>query len=341
MYRKESEQQLIDRYIYDVIRRLPKNQREELGLEIRGLIDDMWEESPESTVEEILKRLGTPGDLADKYRDQKHCLIGPEYYDSFIWIAKIVCIAVVISWVVSTIIKLVVDFTSRDIFQIIGSELAQGMMSVIGGVGFLVIIFAVLERQKVKIDLNMKKDWVPEKLPPIPGKKGRISRGDTIVGIVFLIIFMVLLIFYPAVFGVYTKENGSISSIPVFNLDKWPLVLPFLLISLAISLFDEVIKLMKGRYCMAVMVSNIISNVLNVIMAVIILKVIPIWNQSFVSDVSNTFKWNSSADGFLLKLNIGGGTLTNLVLGVIIFGSILEIGVTVYKTIRYGTIATF
>ena len=32
---------LIDRYIYDVVRRLPKDQREDIELELRALIDDM------------------------------------------------------------------------------------------------------------------------------------------------------------------------------------------------------------------------------------------------------------------------------------------------------------
>ena len=57
---------LIDRYIYDVVRRLPKDQREDIELELRALIDDMLGgAAEESEVAGVLQNLGKPADLAE------------------------------------------------------------------------------------------------------------------------------------------------------------------------------------------------------------------------------------------------------------------------------------
>lgn len=52
---------LIDRYIYDVVRRLPKDQRKDIELELRALIDDILggaAEDPRSRV--FCKTSGSP-----------------------------------------------------------------------------------------------------------------------------------------------------------------------------------------------------------------------------------------------------------------------------------------
>ena len=74
--------EMIERYVYDVVRRLPQSQREDISRELRTLIDDMMEERADSgkteqeNAEEVLKELGSPFALAGKYRDSKKYLIG-------------------------------------------------------------------------------------------------------------------------------------------------------------------------------------------------------------------------------------------------------------------------
>ena len=83
---------MIDRYIYDVTRRLPKNQRQDIDAELRGLIEDMVEErSPQpekSDLEAVLTELGRPSALAAKYRGSKRFLIGPELFDVYFLVLK-------------------------------------------------------------------------------------------------------------------------------------------------------------------------------------------------------------------------------------------------------------
>ena len=52
------EQEWMDRYIYEVTRRLPRKQRQDVALELRELIGDMLED--DSSMERVLTRLGSP-----------------------------------------------------------------------------------------------------------------------------------------------------------------------------------------------------------------------------------------------------------------------------------------
>ena len=55
--------EMIERYVYDVVRRLPQSQREDISRELRTLIDDMMEEradngrTEQENAEEVLKEL--------------------------------------------------------------------------------------------------------------------------------------------------------------------------------------------------------------------------------------------------------------------------------------------
>ena len=84
----EQERDLMERYSYQVVRRLPRDQREEIRLELQELIEDMWEQSGE--MKEVLQELGDPAEFAKKYRGEESCLIGPDYYDTYLWFVKVV-----------------------------------------------------------------------------------------------------------------------------------------------------------------------------------------------------------------------------------------------------------
>ena len=56
------------------------------------------------------------------------------------------------------------------------------------------------------------------------------------MGIVFIVIFSVLLIFAPHFFAAIFTEGEAITTVPVFNLEQWGIVLPVFVISLLIGL---------------------------------------------------------------------------------------------------------
>ena len=97
------DRELINRYIYQVVRRLPRDQRGEVSLELQELIGDMLEAG--ASVEEVLSKLGDPAKFAEKYQDRSHCLIGPEYYDNYLWLLRIVLTCVIATVVIVSVIQ--------------------------------------------------------------------------------------------------------------------------------------------------------------------------------------------------------------------------------------------
>lgn len=81
---------LTDRYIQEVARRLPEEQRADIAAELRGTIADTIDGRlardglDETTAERaVLQELGDPSLLAMKYRDRPLYLIGPELFPAY------------------------------------------------------------------------------------------------------------------------------------------------------------------------------------------------------------------------------------------------------------------
>ena len=60
-----NEKDYMDRYIYQVIRRLPKAQRDEVRMELEELISDMY--ADKGSMEAVLTQLGNPAEFAKQY----------------------------------------------------------------------------------------------------------------------------------------------------------------------------------------------------------------------------------------------------------------------------------
>lgn len=362
----DKEKDLMERYIYEVTRRVAKDQREDISMELRGLIGDMYEQEMEKdgvvetengedaeVMQRVLESLGDPAEFAKKYRDEKSVLIGPEYYDNYIWILRIVMITAVIVTVVSSAFEGIIEggVTAAIFGMWIGEAIAEGIAALISSFGAVTLIFALLERYKVKVDLsdarkswNVKdlaaeivpaKTWTPMQLPPMPDKRGMISRSDCIVGIVFALIFCGLLALAPQLFGILHFEDGQlVASITVFNLEKWATILPVFLASIMVGLVDEVIKLVYGYYCKTVFYCSLACNVIQVVLTVVLMKVLPIWNPSFESEIA-TFG-EKYLNGNVDRIAWDPVLVGNVILAFIVVIAIFETCVTAYKTWRYG-----
>lgn len=347
----EQEHEWMERYIYQVIRRLPRAQRGEAEMELREFIGDMFEEK--GSMEDVLAVLGDPAVFAGQYSDGSHCLIGPEYYDQYVWLLRIVLICVSVTVPIVSVVSGVLEFrntvlpglayTAASIAVDAVVSTVAACMSAFGG---LTLFFAVLERQKTKWDLRLAHDsadrqdggtaWTPGQLPPVPVRKAEIGRGDSAVSLIFILLLALLLIFWPQLFSVFFKDGGSIVSVPLFNLEHWEKILPLLLIGLAAGFVDEMLRLITGVYCRTVMISNILCGVLQIACAAFALKALPFWNTQFVAEIQAY----ASVDfpfGEWLCTHWDTGLFSNGILLLIVAATLLEIGVTVYKTLRYGS----
>lgn len=353
-----NEKDYMDRYIYQVIRRLPKAQREEVRMELEELISDMY--ADRGSMEEVLTELGDPAEFAKQYQNEQKYLIGPEYFDTYLWFVKVVLICAAVPILIISLINAIGEIPESLrrtppllLFELDGLivGITDAMLSCISAFGAVTLTFAIMERKKIQIEMKKAEKWsveslseerkipsarwTPKILEPVPDKKAIISRGDSIVGIVFIVIFSVLLIFAPHFFAAIFTEGEAITTVPVFNLEQWGIVLPVFVISLLIGLIDEILRLIIGVYCKLVMISNILCGVIQIVLSAIVLKVLPIWNPNFVLEIEQALGANAdSSANFFTYWN--ADMVSNGLLAFIVVITLFEIGVTIYKTLRYG-----
>lgn len=347
-----NEKEMTERYIHEVIRRVPQDMREEIRLELQALIEDMCAGEGLS-VEEALTKLGNPADFAGRYREKPDYLIGPEYYDNYILILKLGLIGIGISAVLSAFVSAFTDVNSwSDLF---GGFFTELFVTAINGtysmVGIITIVFAVLEWQKVKVNFQFKKDWSvdeltknaasvktwsPLSLPPVPDKRALISRVDSIVGIIFLSAFAAVLAFAPELFGAFRYDGETVVSVAcIFNLDEWGRILPVLLLFLLAGLVDEIFRLVTGYYCRPVMYCSIICNLISIGGAFVLLKVLPLWNPGFQTKLQQVYSVTKFSDADILRY-WGSTNFNNIILAGICVISLIETAIAVYKTLKYS-----
>lgn len=328
---------IVEKYIYEVIKRVPAKQRKDIRMELLSLIDDMKAEEGASE-EEILEKLGSPKEFAKRYKDENSYLIGPDYYDNYMLVLKIGAIALAISTFVSGIIHSILEASTIKGFvkEFIKEVLGAGVYGFFALVGTVTIIFYILERMNAKVDKKTEDKWTPSQLPEIPNKKARISRAGCIVAIMFFVIMIGVFIYVPEIFGVFeATENGYRSVSCIFNLEKWNSLVPFFVVIFVTGIFEEVVRVISGQYCKMVMYCSIICNTIGVICSVILLKFMDVFNPNFANDLLVDSGKEAYSKGDILHY-WGTDRFSNIILGLFVLFSCIEVIGNIYNTLRYG-----
>ncbi len=286
--------ELIDRYVYAVTRRLPEAQRADIEKELRGLIDDMLADRTNGAqpkkedAEAVLKELGSPSSLAAKYRGSKQYLIGPDYFDIYALVVKIVMIVAVSATALAKLIEYV-TIPPQEVFSATALVFGSIVSAAFGAFGTVTFIFAVIERFVPKGEFNKSGEWKPSDLPPVPAVKAVIHRSEPIIGIIFAIIGIVIFNTAPWLFGA-----GDISGrtfIPVFNLSVLQSLLPFINIMFCIGILKEAARLAIGKHGFKLAVTVTVLNILSLIVYLYVFAPPAIWNADFMNSIYYTFGW--------------------------------------------------
>ena len=190
---------LKERYIYAVAKNLPRASRKDIEKELSTLIDDMLEarcgeNAPtEKDLRVVLTEIGTPAEVFSKYSpDAGKALITEDYYPQYKrWMTIILC-AVVGSVAFSHLLSGLLGEMAP--LAALTEGIAKCFTGALSAFGAVTILFIILQKKGKK--LGHPADTI-ENLPPVPGKKDEISRGDSIVGIVLTALLVVLLLCFP------------------------------------------------------------------------------------------------------------------------------------------------
>lgn len=327
---------LIERYLYAVTRRLPKEQRADIEKELAGLIEDMLAqkaadgEPSAEDVKTVLLELGKPADLAAKYRGSKNYLIGPDYYSLYITVLKIVLAAVAGGMTLALIVGAVAGGRG-NLLPYFGNAVSNLISALFQAFGWVTVVFALMQRYNAKID-EKDKQWNPSELPEVPAKKARIPKGEPIAGIIFTVLAIVLFNAVPEIFGIHWFGETH-TFVPIFNTDVFKSMLPFINAVFALGIIKEIFKLVIEKYSPQLAAAVTVINLVSLALTLYVFASPEIWNADFVTQLQAMQGWDMPAD-----FNMAAHWLRvpRYVAIIAVFGCAVDTVTTIAKGIRYN-----
>lgn len=327
---------LIDRYVYAVTKRLPQAQRADIEKELRGLIEDMLMSRTKGAnpalfdAEMVLRELGKPSVLAAKYRGTEQHLIGPEYFDLYMLLMKLL---VIVSSSAMALAQIIGFATSppTNIPQAVASFFGSVISSAISAFAAVTLLFALIERYSGRKLKAKGPDWNPSDLPPVPSEKAVLKKSEPIADIVFAVIGIIIFNFAPWLFGA-----GDISSrtfIPVFNLTALTSLLPFIDLMFGITILKGTARLVIGKYDLRLAAAVTVLNIVYLITFIYVFAPAAIWNMNFMHSLYSVFGWGWTATaGAATAWDI----LRKVIVGLCIFGVAIDTITVIVRSFRHS-----
>lgn len=240
---------LLKRYLGQVGRYLPKNDKEDTLKELESLllenIDLKMEQgmNKEDSEFEAIKEFGNPRTVALKYKDETP-ILSREIEPLVLLILKIVSVTLPGAIFLATIIAY---FTNNDqtttmgLFLELAYSIPNILTTLLTTLAFIYLIFIFIDR---KLPLKFKLDeyqFDPSYLPLIPTDSFKVSRFEGIFNIIGGVLFLYLFNYQPGLIAIYYDDVRE----PLLN-SNFEQILPFLNISVFISIGYNIAFTVKG-----------------------------------------------------------------------------------------------
>lgn len=214
--------ELLDRYLQAVRFWLTRAQQndiiEELGDDLRSQIEDreaaLGRPVNEDEMAAILQQMGHPMRVAARYQPQQS-LIGPTLFPLYKFVLKIVTLGYLVPWLLVWIALTIFMPSHRADTPLLTAIAGWSAMwrNVFFIFGLITLLFAVLERVQASVPILFK--WDPRKLPRVVQRKQqRVSRVESVFGLVFSIIFVIWWLALPR-YGIVVF--GAVAPLLSFN----------------------------------------------------------------------------------------------------------------------------
>lgn len=290
---------MIERYIYVVVKGIPAKIRKDVSAELWSIISDMLEERcgevlpTEKDVRVVLTELGKPSELAEKYNpDGKKCLIGPPYYTKYLYVLKIVLLATSLGICIASVLPAFIDpDPSRIWYQAVLQGLGMLVSSLTFAFAYVTLIFAFFYKKGIRLDMGMDS---LDNLPPIPQSTSAIPKSGPIVEMVFTILFSILFLAAPQIIS-FKSESGWI---PMFNIEVMRSLWYVIVLFMALDIIKAYIKIEEEQYNHRVFVVTAYVDVADMFLACWWLMRGNLMNPEFVASVPELIEKNSE---FLIK----------------------------------------
>lgn len=322
---------LIDRYISEIGKYLPRKNRKDIEAEIRSTLEDMLDErmhgkgpADEATVLALLKEYGSPREVAATYKTHQY-LIGPRLFPIFEMVVKIV-FTVVAS---VSLIGLGVGIARTGLT---GPEFVSTLMEWLGGLftglisafGNIVLVFAIIERTQAAKEFEKEaKDWDPKELQSEPDPD-QIGRGDQIATIIFTVLGLVLLNLYPGLLVFGFSNDGNWVTFPILT-EAFFRYLPWINVMGLIQIAFSGFMLSQRNWTPVTRITHILVEIANMILAVVILRTPGIFG--ITPDALRSIGITEAADTLSRLFNF----VPTTIIIIVVVATAVEVGKTLLK----------
>ncbi|MEW6285358.1 MAG: hypothetical protein AB1509_03945 [Chloroflexota bacterium] len=328
---------LIDRYVAEVGKYLPRSQRADIEKEIRSTLEDMLEErgqagaadasSPqgEAAVIALLKEYGEPRKVAESYVGPRY-LIGPRLYPTFELVLKIVMavlFALALAGLAFSLSRS--SLAGPKFLNTLGQSVLDLFSGLIAAFGNIVLVFAILERVLPAKELGKEAaEWNPADLAKEPDPD-RVSFGEQIVGIFFLTLFLIVFNVYPNIIGIGFFDNDHWVFISPILSEAFFSYLPWINILILLQIGFSVYLLRQGMWNTGLRIANILLELAGIALAVVMLK-----GPDLVALKAEQLA-GTPLEGSAQLFTALGNVIPMLVLTIVIIVSTVEVGQMVYR----------
>lgn len=211
---------LVERYVHQVGRYLPQNERAEIEAELRSQIhdqlDDRYNGSPTpDNVATVLAELGDPRQMAASYGSQQY-LVGPDLYPSMMRVLRLGWVRVPLVVVVLNIVWTLINSQEGTLFGLFFETLTATLYATFVFSAFTVITFAIMQHSNVELD-KKKPTFDPSDLPPVDDP-GAIDYVEMTFGLAFGVFAMFIFLYFLYIGGLTLRFNlsdpGKIIAVP-------------------------------------------------------------------------------------------------------------------------------
>jgi len=226
---------LLDRYIHEVGRFLPRKKRGSIQAELRSSVVDTLEDRygpdpDQDQVEEVLLEFGKPRDVAASYHPRGQYLVGPGLFPLFQMVAWIVVAAVLGAQLLAFGVGV---FIAGEPFSVL-ETIASLLSSIPASLGWVLVTFMILQYFDAKPYLE-EEPWDPKSLPEMNPKEN-LKKGELIFGLVGGILILALVTLFPQWIGFITYPGGAFYPNPVI-LDYLVLIQVSLLATILMNIY--------------------------------------------------------------------------------------------------------
>jgi hypothetical protein len=277
---------LIDKYIAEVGKYLPRKNRMDIEAEIRSTLEDMLEErtqdtgsvlsgakgpADEATVMEVLKEYGAPREVAAKYKTHQY-LIGPRFFPVFERVIRIV-------FAVVAAVSLIGLGTSLAQTGMTGPGFASAIVKWIGGLftsliaafGNITLIFAIIERTKAAEAFDKEvNEWDPKELQR-EQDPDEVDKADHIATIIFSTLALVVFNLYPDLLSIRYMSGGAWVTMPILTPTFFSF-LPWINLMAVLQIIFSSFMLGQKYWLAWTRILDILLHIASMALAVIILK---------------------------------------------------------------------